>query len=442
MSEDPLSEDERAELDRLRAAVAAQPGARAPRHRLRSFLAAVLITVGCVLAPLGVASVWLASIAGDTDRYVATVAPLAASPAVQQAVSARAASVVAQHLNIQSLIEQVTPSDRPVLSKALGQLGRPLDSALGSFVQQQTQAVVSSSWFQTFWTNANRQIHTSLNKALTGEGGGLVILTDNSVVIDLAPLIDQVKQRLVGSGLTVAGKIPEIHTSITVLDADGIGRAKTGFRLLQLVGDWLPVVAVLLAAAGVLLAARRRRALVAAALGVAAAVLVLGLVLTVLRALYLDRLPADVSQAAAGDIYDTLLRFLRVGVRTVAVLGVAVALGAWLSGPGVRAGQVRAVWRSGPVAARGAVEQAGLHFGPVGRRAARFRTPLVWAVVAAAALTLALWSYPTGWVVIGLVLATLFAVTVVEFLADPGPGPGSGPGPAPSGDGAPSAGAG
>ena len=419
MPEHPLSEDERAELDRLRVAVAAQ-GARVPRHRLRSLLSAVLITVACVLAPLSVASVWLSSIAGDTDRYVATVAPLAASPAVQQAISARASAAVTQHLDVQSLIEQVAPGDRPALSKALGLLGGPIDSALGSFVQKQTQAVVSSSWFQTFWSNANRQIHTSLDKALTGKGGGLVNLTDNSVVIDLAPLIEQVKQRLVSSGLTVAGKIPEIHTSITVLDADGIGKAKTGFRLLQLVGDWLPVVAVLLAAAGVLLAGRRRRALVAAALGAAVAVLVLGLALTVLRAFYLDRLPADVSQAAAGDIYDTLLRFLRVAVRTVAVLGVAVALGAWLSGPGVRAGQVRGVWRAGLGAVRGAAEQAGLRLGPVGRWAARFRTPLTWVVLAAAGLTLALWSYPTGWVVVGLVLAALFAVTVIEFLAGPG----------------------
>ena len=430
MPGNPLSEDEHAELDRLRAAAAAQAGARVPRHRLRSLLSAVLITAGCVLAPLSVASVWLASIAGDTDRYVATVAPLASSAAVQQAVSARASAAVSRHLDVQSLIEQVAPGDRPALSKALGLLGGPIDSALGSLVQRQTQAVVSSSWFRTFWTGANRQIHTGLVKALTGKGGGVVDLTDNSVVIDLAPLIDQVKQRLVSSGLSVAGKIPEIHTSITVLDADGIGRAKTGFRLLQLAGDWLPVVAVLLAAAGVLLAARRRRALVAAALGAAFAVLVLGLALTVLRALYLDRLPADVSQAAAGDIYDTLLRFLRVAVRTVAVLGVAVALGAWLSGPGVRAGQVRAVWRSGPYALRDVVEQAGPGLGPVGPWVARFRAPLVWLVVAAAALTLVLWSYPTGWVVVGLVLAALFAVTVIDFLAGPGGDPAPPVGPA------------
>jgi hypothetical protein len=422
-------DDERAELRRLIRAEVARADAEAsagrqpqrpPRHRIRSACSALLIVVACVLAPLSVASVWLASIAGDTNRYVATVAPLAASPAVQDAVAARAATAVTQYVDLNDLLQQLAPAERPLAGTALKALGGPLNDALGNLVQTQTRNVVSSQWFQSFWSEANRRIHSTVVKALTGQGGGAVKLTDDSVVIDLAPVIDQVKQRLVGAGISVAAKIPEVHTQITVLDSQNIGKARIWFRLLQLVGDWLPVIAVVLAAAGVLLAGRRRRALVAASLGVAAATLVLGLALVVFRSVYLADLPASVSQAAAGDVYDTLIRFLRVAVRTVVVLGIAVALGAWLSGPGRRAGQARAIWSSGLAATRTAAGRAGLRTGPVGPWVHRSRHWLVWLLVLGAALALALWSYPTPWVVVGLALGLLFALAVVEFLDEPG----------------------
>ena len=424
----PLTPEERDELARLRAEAAG----RRPRHRLRSLCSALLIVIACVLAPLSVASVWLASIAGDTDRYVATVAPLAASVPVQDAVAARAAAAVSERLDVNELLQQVAPADRPLISKAISGLSGPINSAVADLVQSQTKNVVSSQWFQTFWSEANRRIHATVVKALTGQGGGAVQLTDDAVVIDLAPVIDQVKQRLVGAGVSIAARIPEIHTQITVLSAENIGKAKTGFRLLRLVGDWLPVIAVLLAAAGVLLAGRRRRALVATALGAAFATLLLGIGLVLFREVYLDDLAANVSQAAAEDIYNTLVRFLRVTVRTVVVLGVAVALGAWLSGPGERAAQARSVWTSGLDGLRSAADRAGLRTGPVGPWVHRFRTWLTWLFVAAAGLALAVWSYPTAWVVVGLGLGLLFALAVIEFLDEPGPAP-SPEAPAPEG---------
>ena len=171
----PLTPDERAELRaelaRLRAGAAARP---APRHRVRSVCAAVLIVVGCVLAPLSVASVWLASIAGDTDRYVATVAPLAASAPVQNDVAALAAKAVSAHLDVNDLLQQLTPGDRPLISKAISGLSGPINSAVADLVRSQTRNVVSSQWFQTFWSEANRRLHANVVKALTGQGGGAV----------------------------------------------------------------------------------------------------------------------------------------------------------------------------------------------------------------------------------------------------------------------------
>ncbi|MFJ2476964.1 hypothetical protein ACIOWI_29005 [Streptomyces sp. NPDC087659] len=410
------------DLERLQARIAAleareQPPPRPPRHRMRSALAAVLIVIGCVLAPLSAVATWAKSEVGDTDRYVATVAPLASDPDVQAAVATRVTNVVMEHIDLPALLEDVAPADRPRLDALIGRIGGALENAVRSFVQARTQDIVASDAFQRIWTDANRRIHAAVDKALTGSGGGAIELTDNAVKIDLAPVIEQVKQRLVNEGLTVAEKIPEIHTDFTVLQSEDVGRVKTGFRLLQLAGTWLPVVAVVLIAAGVLLSAHRRKALVAAALGVAVATALLGAGLTVFRLIYLDSLPKGVSQPAATSVFDALVRFLRTTIRNIVMLGVVVALAAWLTGPGRYAGLVRQLWTSGIAATRATANRAGLRTGPVGPWVRRYRTWITWVLVAAAVLVYVLWSYPTAWVVVGLALALLLALAVVEFLA-------------------------
>lgn len=378
----------------------------------------MLIVLGCILAPLGAVAAWTADIAGDTDRYVDTVEPLARDRDIQNAVATRVTDAVMSRLDLTALLSETPAADRPLVQKALGRLGPSLENAVASFVHDKAQAVVASDVFDRIWTEANRRVHDNVVKALTGEGGGAVKVEDDAVTLDLGPVVERVKERLVDEGMTVAGKIPEIHTEITIVQSEDIGRAQTGFRLLQLIGFWLPVISVVLIAGGVLLAAHRRKALVAGALGFAFAVGLLGVVLTVFRTVYLDALPSGVSQPAAESVYDTLVRFLRTSVRVAVVLGVVVALAAWLTGPGRRAGFVRQMWHAGIGAVRSTAERAGLRTGRVGRFVHRHRTWISWLLVAAAVLAFVLWPYPTGWVVVGLALALLFALAVVDFVAE------------------------
>ncbi len=132
-------------------------------------------------------------------------------------------------------------------------------------------------------------------------------------------------------------------------------------------------------------------------------------------------------------MHDALTRFLHTTVRNVVALGLVIALAAWLTGPGRRAGLVRRLWTSGIGAVRSVADGAGLRTGPVGPFVRRYRVWIGWVLVGGALVAYLLWSHPTGWVVVGLALAVLFALAVVEFLAaepaepegGPGPGPGS-----------------
>ena len=182
----------------------------------------------------------------------------------------------------------------------------------------------------------------------------------------MAPLVAKVKDRLVGAGLGVAAKIPEVHTDFVVVQSKDIGKIKTYMRVLQIMGSWLPVIALLVAAAGVYTAFNRRHALIGAGLAVFVAMLFLGITLTVFRDVYLDHLPPGASPAAAGAVYDALIKFLRAGVRALGAVALVTALGAFLSGPSRIAVFVRKGCRRSIGALRDVAISGGLRLGRSG----------------------------------------------------------------------------
>src|SRR6476620_2345622 len=76
------------ELERLRAANAELQNKVNRRLRWRGAGSGLLLTLGCGLAVLSLLALWLRGTLLNTDRYVSTVAPIAANPAVQDAVAA------------------------------------------------------------------------------------------------------------------------------------------------------------------------------------------------------------------------------------------------------------------------------------------------------------------------------------------------------------------
>src|SRR4051795_7767952 len=75
-------------------------------ERVRTLSAVFLITLSCLLAPLSVAAVWASRQVSDTDRYVATVAPLADDPAVQRAVAEAVARAVFKQIDLPGITRQ------------------------------------------------------------------------------------------------------------------------------------------------------------------------------------------------------------------------------------------------------------------------------------------------------------------------------------------------
>lgn len=431
--DEPLSARERSELDELRHRVGALEGTARPHaarhHRFRSTGAVLLILFAALLSMLSVVAVWANSIVRDTDRYVATVGPLASDPDVQKAVTNRVTNVVLAQIDVNALVKQLqdAASEKGVPPKAaqlVGNLKAPITNGLKQLVSGTVERVVSSSAFETVWIGANRSIHSALDNALTGSNNGAVALKDGEVAIDVGPLVAKVKDRLVAAGLGAAAKIPDVHTDFVVFQSKDIGKVKTYLRVLQIMGVWLPVIALLVAAAGVYTAFNRRHALIGAALAVFAAMLFLGITLTVFRDIYLDHLPPGGSPAAAGAVYDALIKFLRAGVRALGAVALITAIGAFLSGPSRIAVLVRQSCRRSIGALRDVATSGGLRLGAVGRFVHRFKRWIGAAILVIAAIVLFTWTYPTTMVVVWTTVIVLVGFAIREFL-DTGPSPAS-----------------
>jgi hypothetical protein len=435
MDERPdLTSGERAELERLRTEVttlrasAGEDVATARqrvRQRWRTVVATLLIVVACLLAPLSLVAVWAKNQVGSTDRYVATVSPLAEDPAIQRAITDKITAQVFTYIDVKGLTNQAIDAlaSRGLSSQAADQLqglAGPIANGVENFTRSQIARIVSSQAFADAWVQANRIAHQELVKALTGEGGGAITVENDTVTVNMSAFIQTVKEQLVAAGFTLAARIPEVNTSFTIFQSADIARAQGAFSLLNTLGIWLPLIALLLIVLGVYVAKDHRRALVGAGLGVAVSMVLLALGLAVFRSIYLNGVPADVlPQDAAAVLYDTIVRFLRAGLRTFFVLGLVVAAGAFLTGQSVTAVRTREGLAKAIGWLRGSAEHAGLRTGPVGTWVHDHLRALRIGAVTLAALVLVFWGRPTGKVVIGLALALLVVLAIIEFLARP-----------------------
>ncbi|HEY2692237.1 MAG TPA: hypothetical protein VGJ50_27650 [Streptosporangiaceae bacterium] len=423
-----LSSDERSELERLRTEVAdlRTQQARAPRrHRIswRTPVATVLIVIGCLLAPLSVLGVWTANQVSDTSRYIANIEPLIHEPAVQNALTDKITVAITSRLNVAARTDQaadlLTSKGLPRVGSLLKTFGPSIASSVAGFIHGQVHKIVTGPRFARAWVQVNTVAHQVLVKALSGQGGAITV-TNGQVTIDLAPFVNIVKQNLASRGFTLVNSLPPIHPTLALFSSRELVKAQGLYRLINSLKYVLPILALLLIAVGVYVARSHRRALIGAGLGFAASMLVLGAGLTIARTIYLNSVPNGVLPSdAAAVIFDTLVRFIRQALRTLLVVGLVVAIGAFFTGPSVTAVRTRRGFSSGLAWVRAGGEHAGLQTGPVGRWTYAHRTGLRIGAVALAGLVFVFWGRPTGLVVILIVILLLVVLGLIELIGRP-----------------------
>ena len=428
-----LSQDERAELERLRAETAQlrQQGAP-PRRRFswRAFVSIVLIVLGCILAPVAVLGVWAGNEVSDTGRWVATVQPLIRDPAIQNVLTDKITTQITSQLNLTGTINQaatqLNAKGLPRISSLLKTFGPQIASSVTGFIHSTVHTVISSQAMANAWLQVNTVAHQALVSVLSGRGNGALSTSNGQIVLNLGPFIAVAKQDLVAHGFSLASNIPPVSPTVALFQAKDLGKAQSGYRLITTLKIVLPILVLLLLAAGVYVARGRRRALVGASLGLAASMLVLAAGLLIARSIYLSSVPSSVLPSdAAAAAYDAFVHFIKVGLRVVLAVGLVVAIGAFFTGPSRAAVQTRSGLKSGMEWIRHYGERRGVSTGPVGEWTYLHRRILRIAAVALIALIFVFWGQPTAVVVIVLVIILLVLLGLIELIGRPAAEPGS-----------------
>jgi hypothetical protein len=427
-----LSPDERAELERLRAEKAELGGqeaaatgtARKRRFSWRTPVSIVLIVLGCILGPVAVLGVWAGNEVSDTGRWVATVEPLIHDPAIQAVLTDKITKEITAQLNVTGVVNQASAqlNDRGLtrISSLLDSFGPQISSAVTGFIHSTVQRVVSGPRVAKLWVQVNTVAHQALVKVLSGEGNGAISTVNGQIVLNLGPFIAVVKQDLIDHGFSLASNIPPISPTVALFQANDLGKAQAGYRLIKTLKIVLPILVLALLAAGVYVARKRRRALIGAALGLAASMLVLAIGLLIARSIYLNSVPPTVLPGdAAAAAFDAMVYFIKIGLRVVLAVALVVAIGAFITGPSRSAIQTRSALKSGMAWIRNFGERRGVSTGPAGEWTYAHRKGLRIGAVALVALIFVFWGHPTGLVVILLVVILLLLLGLIELIGRP-----------------------
>jgi hypothetical protein len=417
----------RPEPEAARAGVAELRGRprQARRHRFswRTPVAALLIVVGCVLAPISVVAVWTANQVSDTSRYVVNVAPLIKDPAIQNALTNKLTSEIVTKIDVKGLTDQAAAELSQKGFTRIGSLlqgvSGPLASGAQGFVHSSIHKIITGPRMANAWVQVNRVASQQLVAVLSGRGGrnGTLAVSNGQVTLDLAPLEAVAKQDLVARGLTVAAKIPIVHVTFALFPSKNLAKAQKAYRLINDLKIVLPIVTLALLGLGVAAARGRRRALIGAGLGFAASMLVLGVGLAIARALYLNSVPASASADAAAAAFDILVRFIKTALRTLLVVGLIVAVGAFFTGPSAAAARTRSAFSSG----LGRLRRSGESASPAGAWTYANRQALRIGAAALAALIFVFWGQPTAAVTIVIAVLLLLVLGLIELIGRPPP---------------------
>jgi len=337
-SKKPSAEELQAEVERLRADKAALEAELARKQKparghfpWRGTIAWILIVLACLMAILAPIAVWAKTTFLNTDNFVQTVGPLITDETVAQPLSTEIADRLFIGLDIENRIKEAL---QEVIPDKLTFIAGPISSGLKSLTQKLTYEVLTSSQFQTVLDKILRVTHSTAVGIIEGDKA-VSVSSGGEVTLDVGELVTNVKNRLVDAGLTFLEKvpIPEIDKTIVLFTSSQLGMAKQSVDLLNTLGWFLPILALVLFAAAVLISEDRRRYLMIASAALALAMALSLMVLDLAKGELLGQVKNPANLDAATFIWNTVSANLikaNVGLLTLGIVG---ALGFAIAGP-------------------------------------------------------------------------------------------------------------
>lgn len=267
-------------------------------------------------------TVWVRQQVLDTDNWVQASSELLADEEVRGALSVYLVDQLYENVDVAAQIRAALPPDYAPLSA-------PVAGAVRDLAAQAADRILARPRLQELWREANRAAHRLFVAVVEEEPVGRLQAEGDEVVLDLRPLIVQLRERL-----GARGAIPSDAGRVTIMRSDQVDTARAAVRTLNAISLAAGLVSLVLLAAAVWLSPSRRRMLTWTGLGLVAVGLVLLVIRRVAGDLVVDALAGEAVRRPVGTevwlISTSLLRTVAFGL---IVYGLLVLTGAALAGP-------------------------------------------------------------------------------------------------------------
>jgi hypothetical protein len=313
-----------AEVAELRQQVAAHDEEKqARRHPWRRFVVGLLIVLGCIVFAFANYAFWLRDTALNTEGWLAAVGPLTKNPVVADAVSGYVVQELYTALDVEQLLSELLPP-------RLEGLSGPAGIALQGLVQDTVSTAIQSDQFQEIWRLLNRTIHGALVTALRGDLG-LLQLERGQLILPLDALLGPVGEGL-GLG-SLEQLLGEDAFKIVLFSSSTLAVLQQVVYFLDVIGVLLPLVAFVLFFLAWLVSLWRRQTVFWIGMGIAITMALSLLVSAIVWPLALGSVPTYQIRIVAEEILNTVTRYLTIQTVLLLIVGLLIALAAWLAGP-------------------------------------------------------------------------------------------------------------
>ncbi len=293
------------------------------RHTGRHWAVTLLIILGCILLAAANGAFWLRGTVLSTNRWAAAVGPLSRNEAIANTVSVYVGGDLFEAVDVTLMVEEALPEEVKVLSG-------PLVGVLQDLGEGAAATVIQSDQFNAVWVAANRAAHTVVMGALRG-GGSHLYLKEGQLTIDVSNVLDFVEGSL---DLPALGLSPDQDWGkFVLLQSAQVARVQQALGLLDTLGWLFPLATLVAFVAAWLVSLWRRRTLLWIGVGGAITMVLSLIVLALAEPLAVASIADPLLRTVAGQAWGIVLRGFVTQTVLLLLVGVLIAVGAWLAGP-------------------------------------------------------------------------------------------------------------
>jgi hypothetical protein len=291
---------------------------------VRDLVAGLLVLLGSLAVLAAVPVIW----AGQelrTEKYAETAGPLIDDPEIQAALARRVTDDIRRQVDLPQVVDGTVDAlaglgiPRSLIRRHLGNVVDPTEAALAALIEKDVRETLDSPVAAQLWRSTLREARDAI---ATGSA------SEQSITVDLAPLVEEAKRRLVADGFDAARDVRSPSLRFVVVESAPLTEAQRWYDVLGILGVILPVFAAgsfLVALA----ASPSRRTLLGVLVGTGAAMAVLLIGVAMAREPFLASVASD-QQLLGAAAYDAFAGSLRTVVWWVfgGALGLAFVVGA------------------------------------------------------------------------------------------------------------------